>query len=254
MLRVVLIGNGNVAFHLHKALLNSPLVSLEYLAARRPSGFEGFDPHIPRGDLSHPLPEADFYLLAVSDQAVAGVSRMLAPSKGMVCHTSGALGVEALSGVGRKGVLYPLQTFSRERDIDFSRIPLCIETENPSDARFLKRLAGALSHHVAEVDSNRRRRLHLAAVFLNNFSNHMVFLAEALCQKEGLPNALLKPLLKETFEKLEAMPAYDAQTGPARRGDLKSMEAHLGLLADPLTREVYSLISKSIQRTYDQKL
>lgn len=251
MLRVVLIGNGNVAYHLHKALLDSPLVSLEFLAARRPTGFAGFDPNIPRGDLSRPLPEADFYLVAVSDQAVTGVSRLLAPCGAMVCHTSGALGLEALTGIEKKGVLYPLQTFSREREVDFSRVPLCIEAGDARDARRLKRLAGALSRHVVEVDSAHRRRLHLAAVFLNNFSNHMVCLAEALCQKEGLSTGLLKPLLEETFEKLQAMPACDAQTGPARRGDLKSMEAHLQLLDDPLTRDVYRLISESIQRTYD---
>jgi predicted short-subunit dehydrogenase-like oxidoreductase (DUF2520 family) len=252
MLRVVLIGNGNVAYHLHKALSNSPVVSLEYLAARRPSGFEGFDPNIPRGYLADPLPEADFYLVAVSDKAVAGVARMLAPYKGMVCHTSGALGLEALRENARKGVLYPLQTFSRDREIDFSKVPLCIEAGNAGDARLLMRLAGALSGHVVEADSNLRKRLHLAAVFLNNFSNHMVHLAEALCQKEGLPDQVLKPLLEETFEKLRVMPAYEAQTGPARRGDRESMDAHLLLLDDPMTREVYRLISKSIQRTYDK--
>jgi len=244
-------GSGNVAYHFHRALLAANGVELIQMVARRGDAFSGFEPGIPRGILGETVLEADVYLIAVSDSSIETVSGHLVGKTGLVAHTSGARGLEALRGITRPGVLYPLQTFSRERELDFGEIPLCLETGYPQDLPLLRSLAESLSPKVFEVAEPARKQLHLAAVFVNNFTNHMVYLGQALCREQGLGDGLLHPLLQETFSKLETLSAYQAQTGPARRRDQITQEAHLSLLRDSLQRELYKIISKSIQRTYD---
>ncbi len=251
MIRVVLIGGGNVAFHLQKALHRAPGISLRQVVSRRLESLSDFESGVPRAILGAPLERADIYLLAVADQAIAPVSALLRDKDGLVVHTSGATGLEALEGLRRRGVFYPLQTFSRKRALDMAAIPLCIETEHPKDLSLLRSLAAALSRTVVELPLDKRRHLHLAAVFVNNFSNHMVHLGQAHCRQQGLEESLLRPLLEETCDKLGCMPAYDAQTGPARRNDRATEEAHRKLIENPLLRELYERISESIQETYD---
>ena len=221
------------------------------MVARRRDAFSGFDPGIPLGVLGGPIAEADVYLIAVADGAIESVAGYLQDKTGLVAHTSGARDLGALRGITRNGVFYPLQTFSRERELDFGEIPICLETGHPKDLALLQKLAGSLSQQVLELDVSARRQLHLAAVFVNNFSNHMVYLGEALCREQGIAENLLRPLLRETFSKLETLSAYEAQTGPARRGDAVTREAHLSRLKDSLRKELYQLISESIQKTYD---
>ena len=251
MIRVVLLGSGNVAFHLHRALQHAGGVELVQMVARREDGFSGFDPGISRGILGGMILEADVYLIAVADSAIESVASYLRDKAGLVVHTSGARGLEALRGLPRPGVFYPLQTFSRERKLEFGEIPLCLETGRPSDLPLLRTLASFLSSQVIELDVSSRRQLHLAAVFVNNFSNHMVYLGEALCREQGLSEDLLRPLLRETFSKLNTLDAYQAQTGPARRGDQVTQKAHLDRLKDSLHRDLYKLISESIHKSYD---
>ena len=251
MIRIVLIGSGNVAFHLHRALAAASGVELIQMVARRPGVFRDFDPGIARAILDQPIAKADVYLLAVADGALEAVAARLRDQDGLVAHTSGARGLDALDGISRKGIFYPLQTFSRQRELDFADIPLCIETSLPEDLPLLRNLAESLSGRVVEMDEEKRRQLHLAAVFVNNFSNHMVCLGETLCREIGLPENILRPLLRETFSKLDILSAYQAQTGPARRGDTITQQAHLGQLKDSLQRELYQVISESIRQTYD---
>ena len=240
-----------MAYHLHRALRAASGVQLVQMVARRSDAFSEFEPGVPRGILGGAISEADVYLIAVADSAIESAAEHLQDKQGLVVHTSGARGLEALRGVSRPGVFYPLQTFSRGRDLDFGEIPLCLETGRPEDLQLLRTLGGSLSSRVLELGLAARRQLHLAAVFTNNFSNHMVCLGESICREQGLPEDLLHPLLRETFSKLETLSAFQAQTGPARRGDGVTRDAHLSLLRDPLRRELYQLISESIQKTYD---
>lgn len=251
MIRVVLIGSGNVAYHLHRALYRATGVELKQVVARRKDALSDFIPEVPQGSLGDDIAGADIYILAVADSAIESVASKIVGKPGLVVHTSGAREVQALKGILRGGVLYPLQTFSRERQLEFGEIPLCIETSQPEDLPLLRSLAQALSRKVVVLDLAARRQLHLAAVFVNNFSNHLVYLGEELCREHELPENLLRPLLGETYSKLEALSAYQSQTGPARRGDRITQEAHLKLLRDPLQRKLYQIISESIQRTYD---
>ena len=251
MIRIVLLGNGNVAYHLHRALLAASGIELVQMVARRDDAFSDFEPGTPRGLLGGPIADADVYLIAVADSAIEAVSGHLRDKTGLVAHTSGARDLEALRGISRQGVFYPLQTFSRERELDFREIPLCLEAGLPEDLHLLRALAESLSQNVFELEVTARRQLHLAAVFVNNFANHMVYLGETLCQKQGLPENMLRPLLRETFSKLETLNAFQSQTGPARRRDQVTQQAHMSLLKDSLQRELYQIISESIQQTYD---
>ena len=254
MIRTVIIGSGNVAFQLHRALLKAEGVSLEQVAARRPGALEDFDARVPKAGLSQPLASADLYILAVSDQAVGPVSEQLKGLGGLLVHTSGALGLEAIAGERPKGVFYPLQTFSRSRAVDFKDIPVLLEATRAEDLKLLERLGGSLGARTHGIDRKARLAAHLAAVFANNFSNHMACQAQELCRAYGLDPGLLLPLLRETVEKLREMPAREAQTGPARRKDRITQKAHRDLLGPGIALELYNLISHSIEKTYENEL
>ena len=254
MIRVVLIGSGNLAYHLHRALLGAKDVSLVGLVARRPEALADFEATLPKKMLGTNPDSADVFILAVADSAIAEVMRHYRGKDGLFVHTSGAMGLEVLEGASRKGVLYPLQTFSRHRAIDFEKVPVCIETALESDTQLLTALARALSSQVLEIPTAKRRALHLAAVYVNNFSNHMMYVGETICAEAGLPKSLLGPLLEETCAKATALTAYSAQTGPARRNDTETLQAHLRMLIGEKEKELYTKISESIYRTYEQEL
>jgi predicted short-subunit dehydrogenase-like oxidoreductase (DUF2520 family) len=253
-MRIVIIGSGNVAYQLHRALLQAEGVSLVQVAARRPEALEDFDARVPRAGLSQPLARADVYILAVSDQAVGPVSEQLTNLGGLIVHTSGALGLDVLKGSRHKGVFYPLQTFSRGRPVHFADIPVLLEATHPKDLDLLESLGHSLGARTCKIDRQGRLAAHLAAVFANNFSNHMAWQAQELCTAYGLDPGLLVPLLRETFEKLREMPAREAQTGPARRRDRNTQEAHRKLLEPGIPLELYNLISYSIEKTYENEL
>jgi predicted short-subunit dehydrogenase-like oxidoreductase (DUF2520 family) len=160
----------------------------------------------------------------------------------------------SLSEKNRTGVFYPLQTFSRERKVNFKTVPICIEAGQREDLAMLERLASTLTDKVYKISSEERKALHLAAVFANNFTNHMYAIANDICLENGLPFEILYPLIEESGKKVTSLAAYDAQTGPARRNDQETIKRHLGLLKDPLRKEIYSILSKSIGETYEQKL
>lgn len=254
MIRVVLIGSGNLAYHLHKALLGAQDVSLVALVARRPEALDNFEATLPKKTLGTTPDSADVFILAVADSAISEVMNHYKGKDGLFVHTSGAMGLEVLEGASRQGVLYPLQTFSRQRAIEFQKVPLCIEAALESDTGLLMTLARALSTQVLEIPTAKRRALHLAAVYVNNFSNHMMYLGETICAEAGLPKSLLGPLLEETCAKATALSAYSAQTGPARRNDTETLKAHLNMLIGENDKELYTKISDSIYRTYEQEL
>ena len=243
-----------MAYQLHKAFLQAEGISLMQVAARRPEALADFDARVPKAGLSRPLAEADIYILALSDRAVGPVSELLPVAGGLLAHTSGALGLEALSGSRPKGVFYPLQTFSRTRPVRFTGIPLLLEATTGEGLKLLEALGAALGAQTRRADRQARLAAHLAAVFANNFGNHMVYKAQELCLSHGLDPALLEPLLRETLEKLREMPAIEAQTGPARRRDRVTQEIHRSLLEPGITLELYNLISHSIEKTYENEL
>lgn len=253
MFRVVILGTGNVATHLIQAFEKASNVEVAQVFNRSEKGLESLPfagnttTHINR------LLEADCYIISVPDDAVQEFSKSISFSNRLVVHTSGSVSLNELDSKNRRGVFYPLQTFSKERAVDFSQVPVCIEAENTSDLKALNVLASSVSKSVFEVSSDKRKQLHLAAVFVCNFVNHLYHIGYELSEKNGIPFSILKPLINETAAKIENASPKEMQTGPAKRNDLNTIEKHLNLLEQPLQKEIYKLLSQSIQETYGRE-
>lgn len=241
MIKVALIGRGNVSFHLARAFRTIEKVQVNvYDGREEPSKIV--------------KNSTDVYIIAVSDSAIKEVSEKLRGVDAIVAHTSGSVSINELPNDSHKGVFYPLQTFTKEKELDFSNIPICIEAENQKDVSMLSELAGYISKNVKEVSSVQRKSLHLAAVFANNFTNHLYQAAYDICDENNLSFDLIKPLIIETADKIKTLLPFEAQTGPAKRNDITTISDHIKLLENPDRKEIYSQLSKSIQRTYGKEL
>ena len=253
MIQVVLIGSGNLATHLSNAVLASDSVALKQVYGRSAESLQDIDNQLDKITDLKQLAAADVYIIAISDDHVAAFSESLPLVDKLVVHTSGTVSCKALSERNRRGVFYPLQSFTKNTSINFSEIPICIEAESNDDLLVLEKLASALSDEVYFIDSDQRKKVHLAAVYVNNFVNHLYHIAHEICARENLPFELLKPLIRETARKIEVMAPSEAQTGPAKRKDLKTINEHLELLSED-QKDLYQLISNSIQLTHGKEL
>jgi len=251
LMKVVILGYGNVAAHLLGAFQNSKKTEVIQIYNR--SKLTGNQLPEVTTQLSE-IKEADVYLIAIPDDSIANFSEKLPFTNRLVVHTSGSVAMTKLSEKNSKGIFYPLQTFTKDRVVDFKTIPICVEAEKESDLRLLHELGSCISEKIVEINSEERRRLHLGAVFVNNFTNHMYQISEEILAAKDLDFELLKPLLLETAHKMEAMSPLESQTGPARRDDQKTIEDHLHLLQDQHHKEIYKTITKSIQKTHGKKL
>ena len=147
-----------------------------------------------------------------------------------------------------------MQTFSKDQVIDFKNVPVCLEAQERSDLILLQNLANKVSDTIYSISSEQRKAVHLAAIFVNNFTNHLYHIGNTICEANDLPFGILNPLINETYKKIERQSPYDAQTGPARRNDVKTINAHLEQLKDSVEKEIYAVLSRSIQNTYGEKL
>lgn len=249
MITAILLGSGNVAIHLARAIQSAEGVVLKQRYARSGNNDAFFDKQITKTDRLEDLTDADIYLIAISDDAISSLSARLKGSDALVVHTSGSVPMHSLRCNSPRGVLYPVQTFSKKLPINFSEVPLCLETERITDMELLKQFASTLSSKVYEINSEQREKLHLAAVFANNFSNYMFNIAEDICRRHHFSFEILKPLIMETANKILEMSPYDAQTGPARRNDQKVIQKQTRLL-ESANKEIYTLITKAIADTY----
>ncbi len=253
MIKVVIIGAGNVANHLYQSFSVVKQLDVIQVFNRHPEHLNFVkDPEKKTSDLAE-LKEADLYLIAIKDEAISKIAEDLPDLNGIVAHTSGSESVNVLSKFKNYGVFYPLQTFSKDKTVDFGEIPICLEANNSGNLDLLKKTASLVSKKNFEVSSDQRRALHLAAVFVNNFSNHMFSLAADYCKENDLPFEILQPLIKETVSKIETLPPYSAQTGPALRNDQKTISKHLEMLDDD-RKKVYTILTESIQKLHGKKL
>lgn len=251
-LSLSIIGGGNVAFHLMKVFYNNDKIEVKQLCNRSyfTSHFEQFEVEkITNVSLLKPV---DICIIAVKDSAIFEISESLPLSGSLVVHTSGNTDINALSHKNRRGVFYPLQSFSKDVAIDFQQVPICIEANDLSDLNVLQTLARSISSKVYKINSFQRKILHISAVIMNNFTNHLIGISKEICQENEIPFEILAPLLTETFEKIQKMEPFDAQTGPARRNDLQTIENHLALL-NGNRKEIYKTITNSILETYGNK-
>jgi predicted short-subunit dehydrogenase-like oxidoreductase (DUF2520 family) len=251
---VSIIGSGNVATHLAKVLYDhgieinqvysKSLKNAKKLANNVRAGFTD--------DLAGIKPNSDLYIIAVSDDVIEKVVKGVSIDTKILVHTSGSVNIELLNQASKNyGSFYPLQTFTKSVEVSFETIPMCIEGSNKKTENELTALALSLSSNVNKISSEQRKKLHLAAVFACNFSNYMQIIAEDLCEENNVSFNLLKPLIKETFEKGSSLLPSENQTGPARRGDHKIMQKHIDLLANKQElKEIYSLMSNQIIKKY----
>jgi predicted short-subunit dehydrogenase-like oxidoreductase (DUF2520 family) len=250
--KIGFVGAGNLAWHLAQDLEKSGhFIPVVYSKNPENAGVlaaQLYDTRVAE-NLDFSEWDLDLLILAVSDDAISNIAEMLVVQENtVVVHTSGSQSMELLDVLGDDyGVLYPLQTFTKEKGLDLSQTPFFIEAVNTRVHEILFAVARSVSAKVVVLDSEQRRSLHLAAVFANNFTNHMLFWAKTITESEGLEFQWLKPLVQETVEKAFLLMPELAQTGPARRGDYKSMNAHLELMAaNPELSALYKNLSQSI--------
>lgn len=248
MINVTLIGTGNVSWHLNRIFTIAKGVTVNAILSSRgdllSKGIQNISSKV----------ESNIYIIAVSDDAISSVSQEFKEINNLIVHTSGAVAIEALSPIKRRGVFYPLQTFSKEREVDFESIPICIEAEKKEDLKLLKKLAREVTSAVYQINSEQRKSLHLAAVFVNNFTNHLYQIGNELCKQNNLPFEILEPLIAETARKITSLAPIDSQTGPARRADKETIEKQVDQLELTNHKEIYKTITDSILKTYEKKL
>ncbi|MEM6317408.1 MAG: DUF2520 domain-containing protein [Bacteroidota bacterium] len=255
---ITLIGAGNVGYHLGRRLhkkgwtirqvFSRKLANAELLATK--VGAHAID------DLMALDAQSDWYIISVSDDAIGQVAQQLSKIYGMqdklVVHTSGAASTRLIAKYfKRAGVFYPLQTFSKNRKVKFRNIPICVYVKRQSDEKILLKIAKTISKTASAVTDADRAVLHVAAVFVNNFSNHLFHIGQTITEKEAVTFDLLKPLIQETVLKIEDQTPLAMQTGPARRNDTQTLKKHEAYLQKfPDFAQLYNLLTKSIQDAY----
>ncbi len=244
MIKVILLGSGNVATHLFQAFSKANGVEVVQVFSRTIS--KDFPETLQTSDYKE-IKAADVYIICVSDSAISSVSSQLSFENRLVVHTSGSTDINVLDSKNRKGVFYPLQTFTKNKSVDFSQIPICIETEVPSDFEIIEKLAKSVSNSVYLINGNQRKALHVSAVFVCNFTNHLYTIGNTICVENNIPFEILQPLIKETAEKIQSLSPSEAQTGPAVRNDQKTIEKHIDFLTNENQKEIYKILTKSIQ-------
>jgi predicted short-subunit dehydrogenase-like oxidoreductase (DUF2520 family) len=247
---VVIIGSGNVAWHLGMAL-NVKKISILQVLGRTIEPVKELAGNLKADftlDFNKINVGADLYIISVSDDAIDKIIGKLCLDKQLVVHTAGSVPMSVFKGRFQNyGVLYPLQTFSKGREVHFDKVPVCIEANKQENQDKLVQLAEHISQKVLVMDSEIRATLHLAAVFACNFSNHMYSIAEQILREKGIPFSILHPLMIETALKATAMRPAEAQTGPAIRKNRLLMAKQIKMLEkDPHIRKIYEILSDNI--------
>lgn len=254
MIKVVILGSGNVAGFLFEAFHASKNVKVVQLYNHSASSLSRFEGMVPVTTSLEDLADADVYLISVKDDAISEIAEMMGAKKALVVHSSGAVPIDHLANQERRGVFYPLQTFSRNREIVNKEVPFCLEVNNPEDMTLLKQMTSEISGIPFEVSSEKRKKIHLAAVFVCNFVNHLYAIGEDICRENDLPFEILQPLIRETAEKISDTSPFENQTGPAIRKDQSTINAHLELINSEENKEIYQLLTRAIQTTHGKKL
>jgi predicted short-subunit dehydrogenase-like oxidoreductase (DUF2520 family) len=254
-MRVTLIGSGNVATHLAAALKNAGHNIIQvYSRTMQNAALLAY--HVKAeaiDDLKAINTNTDLFIISIKDDAIGPIAEQLAVHQKLMVHTSGATDLYSLLAFSDNvGVFYPLQTFSKTKEVDFRNVPLCIEAKDEGIVKTLEQLAQTISNKVYHIDSEKRKALHLAAVFACNFPNYLYIIAQQIIAKQGLNFELLRPLIQETAEKVQSADPANVQTGPAIRNDEITMAMHQQQLeGQPELQQLYILLSQGIIKLGD---
>lgn len=248
---IVLIGAGNVGFHLGKQLKACGLNVVQIFSrqAEKAKRLSAAIQATFTTDLEQVIPDATLYILAVNDNSITEVASKLNIHKGLVVHTSGGTPSTILQPYFQRfGIFYPLQTFSIAKAVDFEQVPICVYANDSADEDFLFQLGQQISSKVYRINDEQRAILHVTAVFVNNFTNYLFQIGYDILQQEHLPFDLLRPLIQETAAKVQTHFPAEIQTGPAIRGDQTTIERHLEYLKKfPAYKELYQILTNNIQ-------
>ena len=251
-MRIVCIGSGNLATNLTLAWKEAGIL-VEQVFSRTEANARALAERLGcawTSSTGEIINDADLYLFSLKDSALEAVASKLPKNNGLWVHTAGSMPLSVFEPfTTRRGVLYPLQTFSKGRRIDLGNVPFFLEANSEEDGAILEQLARAVSRDVRFLPSEKRRHLHLAAVFACNFVNHIYALADDILRKEGIPFEVLLPLIDETAAKVHRLTPREAQTGPAIRYDENVINKHLAMLDQmPELKALYETLSRSIYK------
>lgn len=247
-MQTVIIGSGNVAYHLAKAfVLNN--IPVAQIFGRNEVELQKISSELNIPFSTEKLSGATLYIICVNDNSVDEVSKLITKKDCLVAHTSGSLPKETLAGEYRKSSFYPLQTFSKTKDLDYRKIPFFIEAENDDDEKTLTDLALKISENVMKSTHEKRKYIHLTAVFSCNFVNHLFSKAKEISDSQQIPFDYFLPLIDETVHKIHEIDPKSAQTGPAVRNDKRVLEIHEQILKDE-SLEIYKTLNLSIKKMY----
>lgn len=251
-MKIVLIGAGNLATHLAVALSQKGL-QIAQIYSRTEASASLLAKNIQTTyttEIEKVTDDADLYIFSVKDDALTGVLSQMKPNKGIWVHTAGSVPISVFEPFcNRYGAFYPLQTFSKTRNVDFAEIPIYIESNDNKALEELRNIGKIISNQVIEASSLQRMQLHLAAVFACNFTNRMYAIAAKLLEEKGLNFAQLLPLIDETASKVHQLHPNDAQTGPAIRFDETIIGKHIDALTDGELKHIYYVLSENIHHS-----
>lgn len=252
--KITIIGSGNVATILSKALVSKGFIINQVFSKSKINAETlikklASNQQVKATETITELDEtSDIYIVCVKDDAILTVVNQFLFKDKLIVHTSGSVDITVFNGFNHFGVIYPLQTFSKDKPVAFDEVPLCIEGNSKQTTQLLIELATSISNKVYEISSEQRKTLHLAAVFACNFTNYMYFLAEEITTKNNIDFDILKPLIEETARKIRFQTPKEAQTGPAKRKDEVTIQQHIQLLEEhPELQKIYQLLTKGIQ-------
>lgn len=249
-MKITVIGSGNVAYHLVKAFSEAG-IAVQQIFGRNAEDLASISSEFKIPYSTDNLLIADLFIIAIQDSAIAEVSSKIEFENCLVAHTSGSVPRDTLTGKYRKSVFYPLQTFSKTKSLEYSKIPFFIEAENSEDFQTLKNLALRISENVMEADSEKRKYIHLTAVFACNFVNHLYARAKEISDSQKIPFSYFLPLIDETTDKIHHLEPKAAQTGPAVRNDAEVLARHERLITVDEQLEIYRTINQSIKKMYE---
>jgi predicted short-subunit dehydrogenase-like oxidoreductase (DUF2520 family) len=249
-MKIVIIGSGNVAYHLSKAFHKNKIV-ITQIFGRNEQDLKAISNELNISFSTTDLADADLYLICVNDDSVKEVSKKITKENCLVAHSSGSLPKEILEGNYRKASFYPLQTFSKSKKLNYAEIPFFVEAENDDDENTLKDLASEISDNVMISDYEKRKYIHLTAVFCCNFVNHLFARAKEIADSQNIPFSYFFPLIDETVEKIHSVEPKLAQTGPAVRNDKRILEFHRNLMNDKEHLKIYKTMNESIKKMYE---
>lgn len=254
-MNIVFVGAGNLATNLAIALKEASHNIMQIYSRTTESAKDLAEKveALYTNKISEMVPGADVYIFSVKDSAIENILTQISPNNGLWVHTAGSLSMDILEKHNERiGVFYPFQTFSKNRQVSFSNIPIFIEAKSEDDINILNILAKSVSNKIYKLSSEKRKYIHLTGIFGCNFVNCMYTISQQILEKENIPFDVLLPLIDETAKKVHDMLPEKAQTGPAIRFDTNIINKHLALIEDKDQREIYNLVSEYIHKNNKQ--